>query len=357
MENSMSFKWDRAFSGMLTALLVVLGPSADLQAAEKNTTKEKPGPFAFVFPKDLNLTNPIDFYASAAAVIFQAQQDGVAFALKNRDISGVDPVGAETISFSGENSNWSYNVGTRANAGFYFDHDAWNVDFTWTWFHVPDSAKTHGNAIIPLWINQDYHAGSLASRQTAHGTWDCNYHVLDAHLAKPYYVSRMLIFNPHFGLRFAWIDQKLSAHFNNITPTATSLTMFHGKNDFFGLGARVGLDTTWLIGCEWKLFCNVAASILSGKFDTSQKVDYPSASSNSRSFSNDFHMNVPNLDIALGFDWGTYLYDKKYYLDFIAGYEFQVWWDQFNLKNMYLGNATQGNFTLNGFTFKIQLDM
>jgi hypothetical protein len=167
----------------------------------------------------------------------------------------------------------------------------------------------------------------------------------------------MLIFNPHFGLRFATINQKFSADFDNITPTAASRTIFHGKNDFWGLGARVGLDSSWLIGCEWKLFCNVAASILSGKFDTSQKVNFPAASANSRSFSHDFHMNVPNVDIALGFDWGTYLCEKKYYLDFMAGYEFQVWWDQFNLKNLNLGNATQGNFTLNGFTFKIQLDM
>ena len=68
-------------------------------------------------------------------------------------------------------------------------------------------------------------------------------------------------------------------------------------------------------------------------------------------------MNVPNFDVAVGFDWGFYFFDKKYYLDLMGGYEFQVWWDQFNLKNLNLGNATQGNFTLNGFTFKMQLDM
>lgn len=351
----MSFRWDRALSGMLASLIAVLGLSANLHAAssEQKSGKEKPGPFAFVFPKDMNLTNPIDFYVSAQALIFQAQQDGLDFAYKNMDTAGTTLINAETVGFSGKHENWDYNVGSRLNAGFYFDHDAWNLDFTWTWFNVPDSTKVHGASLVPIWLNES----SLSARQTANATWDCQYNVLDAHLAKPYYVSRMLVFNPHFGLRFAWLDQKLSVDFNDITFSAAHRNIFHGKNDFWGVGARVGMDSTWLLGCEWKLFCNVAASILSGQFKTSQKVDFPAASASSRSFSNNFHMNVPNVDIALGFDWGTYLYDKKYYLDFIAGYEFQVWWDQFNLKPLNLGSATHGNFTLNGFTFKIQLDM
>jgi hypothetical protein len=353
----MCVKWDRAFGKMLTTLVAVLGCSASVYAAsgDKSNAKEKPGPFAFVFPKDMNITNPIDFYVSAQALIFQAQQDGMDFALKNSDTSGTTPVHAETVGFSSDNENWDYNVGTRVGAGFYFDHDAWNLDFAWSWFHVPDSTSKNGTALIPFWISD-----TAVNRQTSKANWGVNYNVLDAQLAKPYYISRMLSFNPHFGLRFAWIYQKLGVHFSNYPGTislSTPLTDFKGRNNFWGVGPRVGIDSTWYLGCEWKLFCNIAASILSGKFDTSQKVYFPALSSSSKSFSNNFHMNVPNLDIALGFDWGVYFCDKKYYLDFIAGYEFQVWWDQWNLKKLTLGNATQGNFTLNGFTFKVQLDM
>ncbi len=37
--------------------------------------------------------------------------------------------------------------------------------------------------------------------------------------------------------------------------------------------------------------------------------------------------------------------------------EFQIWWDQFNLRRRELDSNTQGTFSLNGFTFKIQLDI
>jgi hypothetical protein len=358
MENSMSFKWDRAFTKMVTSLVAVLGLSANLYATshDKNQSKEKPGPFAFVFPKDLNLTNPYDFYVSAQVLIFQAQQDGLEFAINNDLGSTVNLVDAEYQGFANDGDNWDYNVGSRVNAGFYFPHDAWNIDVTWTWFHVPDSAKAEGTNLVPLWTNRDYNATSLATATSANATWNCNFNALDIQLAKPYHVSRMLIFNPHFGVRAGWIYQNLSADFAGLSA-GPARAIFHGKNDFWGIGPRVGIDSTWLLGCEWKLFCNVAASVLSGQFNTSQNVDYPAASGSSRNVTNNFHMNVPNLDIALGFDWGTYLCHKKYYLDFIVGYEFQVWWDQFNLKNQYLGNSTQGNFTLNGFTFKVQLDM
>ena len=352
----MHFKWDRAFSGMLTSLVAVLGLSSSLHAAsnDRNQTKEKPGPFAFVFPKDLNLTNPIDFYVSGEALIFQAQQDGLDFVFKNQDISETALVDATVVGFSGKNENWDYNVGARVNSGFNFNHDAWNLDFTWTWYHGFDGKKVHGYSLVPLWLNEQ---PTLLIRQQASGKWDCKYNMMDAHLAKPYHVSRMLIFNPHFGLRGGWINQTLSADFDDFTQTSTSRTLFHGKNNFWGIGPRVGIDTSWLLGCEWKLFCNVAASVLAGTFNTAQKVDYPSSNLSSRSFTHDFNMNVPNFDVAVGFDWGFYFFDKKYYLDLMGGYEFQVWWDQFNLKNLNLGNATQGNFTLNGFTFKMQLDM
>lgn len=349
----MSFKWDRAFSGMLTSLVAVLGLSANLHAAsnDKQQSKEKPGPFAFVFPKDMNLTNPIDFYASAQLLVFQAQEDGLDFVINNEGGTGTDLIDAETVGFSGKNYNWDYSVGTRVNAGFYFNHDAWNIDATWSWLNSPTRESTSGS-LATTWLDDD-----AESRNDATGKWQSTYHAVDVHLAKPYYVSRNLIFNPHFGLRFGWINQDFSIHMNDVPFSGGDFTIFHGKNDFWGVGTRVGIDTTWLLGCEWKLFCNVAASILSGQFKTSQKIDYPADSDSSTSFSNNFHMNVPNLDIAVGFDWGTYLCNKKYYLDFAAGYEFQVWWDQFNLRRFDTSNATQGNFTLNGFTFKVQLDM
>ncbi len=43
----------------------------------------KPGPFAFAYPKDLNLACPKDFYIYGQAMAFQAKQDGLEFAIQN----------------------------------------------------------------------------------------------------------------------------------------------------------------------------------------------------------------------------------------------------------------------------------
>jgi hypothetical protein len=76
-------------------------------------------------------------------------------------------------------------------------------------------------------------------------------------------------------------------------------------------------------------------------------------------------MVVPNMELAVGFDWGTNLGNCGYFLDFRAGYEFQIWWNQWNMRQIVSGSSSgnfinvpvQGDLTLNGFTFRIQLDM
>jgi hypothetical protein len=190
------------------------------------------------------------------------------------------------------------------------------------------------------------------------------YDTLDARLGKPYNVSRRVIFNPHFGLRFAWIDQNLSVDYAG--TAAANRTKFHGKNDFWGLGGRIGIDTDWILGKGWKIFGNAATSLLVGSFTTNQDFTVNTLSPASVvNLTDDFKMNVSNLEIAVGLDWGRYLKNHRYYLDFRAGYEFHMWWDQFQLRRFstvgtipnYPTFPSRGNLTLNGFMFKIQLDM
>ena len=381
----MQLKWNRTFGRVLTSLAVIFGTSSlsayevnnqQQQQAKKPMSKDKPASnFAFAYPKDLNLTDPYDLNAHVEGLAFQAMESGTSFLIKTNSTAatpGLTFHDATVGGFSGNDSNWDYSFGLRAGFGANIDHDAWNVDGTWTWINLTDSqdfTASSGQTLIPTWFPLDtFGAPALphsADGQSARGTWQCIMNVFDATMGKAYHISRQVVFNPHFGFRFAWLNQHLSAHYAGTGIVSNPTNIFHGKNDFWGVGVRIGVDTDWCLGCGFKFFANAASSVLSGKFKTRDRFTLPVVDSGPQQITDDFHMNVPSLDLAVGLDWGTYLFSHKYYLDFRAGYEFQVWWDQLNVRKLYStpvdgalnDTVSRGMLSLNGFTFKIQLDL
>ncbi len=374
----MSFKWDYTLSKAMLSCVALFGLSTNAFAAKE---PEKKPNFAFSYPKDLCLTDPRDFYFYVEGVAFQGAETGLDFAIINNNVSQTaytnnPALQGSVFGFTGNNEDWGYNFGTRIGFGVNVDHDAWNFDFDWLWVNVTNSNSfstgTTGATILPIWLPLDAlpNTGTNTNNyQNTSGHWQCIVNVVDATLGKPYYISRKVIFNPHFGLRFAQLDQDFGVSYGNSTVSANQVK-FQTENDFIGVGARVGINTDWLLGCGFKLFSNVSASALAGWFDTTQKFTISNSVStpdNSVNLTNNPQAFVPNLELNLGLDWGTYLDKKQYYLDFRAGYEFQVWWDQLHMRqfvtsvgngnNSYQNVTAPGNLTLSGFTFKIQLDM
>lgn len=361
----MSFNWERAFGKTLISCVAVLGLSTSLGAAQDTRTcKEKQPHFAFAYPKDLNLTNPRDFYFYAEGLAFQGMETGLDFVAVNKTVVDPDNFHGKVGGF-GQNESWDYNPGVRVGFGFYIDHDAWNFDFDWMWVNITNSESYQAGtgSTVPFLLAD----GTVASPFTTYGTsganWGCSVNVVDATLGKPYHISRKLIFNPHFGLRFALIDQDYNVNYGSTTPT--NHIKYQVENDFFGVGARFGVNTDWILGCGFKMYSNLSTSLLAGWFDNSQKYTIATPSGENVKLTNKPQVVVPNLELAAGFDWGTRLGNCKYYLDFRAGYEFQIWWDQWNQRQFVTGAVdgnynsvpTRGDLTMNGFTFKIQLDM
>ena len=124
----------------------------------------------------------------------------------------------------------------------------------------------------------------------------------------------------------------------------------------------MGVNTDWLLGCGFKLYSNISSSVLAGWFDTTEQY---SLTNERVKLSSEPQMVVPNMELALGVDWGTTLGNCGYYFDLRAGYEFQIWWNQWNARQFVTGAfdgnynnvPVRGDLTLNGFTLKVQLDM
>lgn len=355
----MNFKWENTLGKALLSCVAALGVSTNLAAAQD---KVKQPNFAFAYPKDLNLANPLDLYFYVEGLAVQGMQTGLDFALVDKAPVATTING--TVGGFGQSESWGYNFGGRVGFGVYVNHDAWNFDFDWMWVNVTNSKsyEAHGGSTLPTMLAD---SGSGASPYATYGSsganWGCVFNVFDATLGKPYHISRKLIFNPHFGLRLAWIDQELGVNYGG--TTVASHVKYKIENDFFGVGARMGVNTDWILGYGFKLFSNLSSSVLAGWFDNAQK--YGTAAITTVKISNNPQVIVPNVDLCLGLDWGTTFGNCGYYLDFRAGYEFQIWWDQWNTRQFITGEADgnfnnvpgYGNLSLNGFTFKIQLDM
>lgn len=325
----------------------------------------RPGPFGFAYPMDVDLNCPRDFYVTAAGLAFQAKQDGMAFAIRDSNGASLPITNGEVLNFSTDSSDWDFNPGIRVGLGFYVNHDAWNLEFDWTWINITNYksfSASNAGILIPLWVSP---IAMDSSWTTLGAVWKAHYNTLDAKLGKPYHVSRYLILNPHFGVRAAWIDQHFSVHYHGNFNGQTA-TVHHGDNDFWGFGARAGVMSDWIIGKGWNLFGNIAASLLFGKFEDSQHLTMGASSANTGfDLEEDFYQNVPNMEIQLGIAWNKYFAKQKYRIRAAAAYEFMEWWDQFNLRRIYGNGSTivqsdtvsRGNLTLNGFSLTLRLDI
>lgn len=338
----------------------------------------RPGPFAFAYPYDVNLNCPRDFYFHADLLVMQAKQDGLEWAIKDSNGTGLfnaSITNGKFEGFSSKNDDWGYDLGARVGMGFYMNHDAWNLDFDWTWLNMKEyrnaNAGTAGGDLIPLWLlgisnpREAYGPRSSAKR-------DGSYNTIDARLGKAYHVSRYLVFNPHFGLRGAWIKQHFSVDYSGIQEeggATPNRVISHNDNDFWGVGARAGIDTDWFFGKGFSLYGNLATSILFGYFDIEQHLTFPDDTPPGYDIVSAHYMNVPNLEIALGVSWSDFFDCQRYRFMFKAGYEFHVWWDQLNLRRFWSGASgdgipffandvvSRGTLSLNGFVFRAQIDL
>lgn len=342
---------------------------AKAQQAEATQCDEpKPGPFAFVYPVDLNLACPRDFYFHIDGLAMQAKEDGLEFAISDGNSTTASITSGTVYGFSGSSSDYDYNPGIRFGLGFYLDHDAWNLDFNWTWLNITNYktvGTSSGEVLIPLWIIPNSSIPSAIANQGANAKWDVSYNTLDVRLAKPYHVSRYLVFAPHFGIRAGWIDQTFAADYGNMVSGVTTINP-SAQNNFWGVGARCGLDTEWSLGKGWCLFGNVATSMLFGKFDVDQSLSFTiSGTTDGYDLENDFYQNVSNYEIAMGLGWDKFFSKNKYHVSLRGGYEFHEWFDQNNMRKFFGSNTTtyvndtvsRGNLTLNGFSLRVQLDI
>lgn len=252
-----------------------------------------------------------------------------------RLVDGLFPVGniGKVVRLK---SKWD--PGFRVGIGWNTDFDRWDVFADWTWFR--DRSHLHRSLNVapdvefqgfyPQWPLDDLHFNDLS------GSWELLHNAVDLELGRAYYITKALSLRPHWGLRGASINQRFKSDLSVPLFDITELEeiIFHGNNNFWGVGPRVGLHSQWHIASSnWNVLGKASGSLLLGKTRMKARLDevIESVEYLARSTKDNFSQLVPNLQLFLGIGWGSCLNCNKYFLGIDAGWEANFYWNQYNI--------------------------
>lgn len=167
------------------------------------------------------------------------------------------------------------------------------------------------------------------------------------------------------GLRGAWLNQKFKSSLTQpiFVPSVTEYD-FHGKNNYWGIGPRLGIHSQWHIAnSEWSILCKASSALLVGKTQAKMSNTYVSGgvTTTERETKDNFTQLVLNLQLFLGVDWGTCFDCDQYYLGINAGWETDIYWNQYNVPSTlrtYPASLPGSNqaVTMEGLTVNVHFD-
>jgi len=309
-----------------------------------SNVKDKDG--RMMFPTGINYPGRIDasgtdFFVTGSFIYWMASTDGfnVDQYQYNAVPAGVIASGPGTEVFVSPN----YKPGFKAGIGFSGGCDDWAAYLEYTWLHQNNHTNfsASGGSVFFLAGSPYNIASDVLSTK-----WKLDLDVLDFTLSRAYYVGKRVIVEPFGGLRGAWIRQKWNMNLSSSSPTTpwalnplvTDTFSENAKANSWGLGARLGAHSEWLIGGGFRLDAKASGSLL---FTRYQKLTETTAGDGamappSVSYYKHYDVMRANAEMGLGLGWGCYLgSDDGFHLDLVATYDFNIWWSQNMLRGLF----------------------
>lgn len=227
-----------------------------------------------------------------------------------------------------------YKPGFRLSLGFGELGAGWDGAVRWTNFSSTSRVSVDAKATqLPLINAIDFPSSGFFSEWERFGPldqggvykahWGLSLNLLDIEWGRKSRLSGRSCIRPFLGVRLLRIDQnyrvneKLGSQLSQ--PTSISVLTAYGKskarNDFVGVGPRVGVDIDFHIGCGWEIFGQAAGSLAYGteKLNSSEDLVVVGSSPQPiRAGATDnalYHMHSKirrmrwNADLALGLRW------------------------------------------------------
>jgi hypothetical protein len=328
-----------------------------------------------------------DTFITASFIYWEAMQEGMDLARPGQaDTTSGIITGPLQLSTSGGNllqQEFEYKPGFQVGLGWNTAYDNWTLSAEYTWLH--GSTHTSKDAPSPedtsidgvdvgdtgYWIPSSWLSGFYDDNATTHisSHWSYKIDYVDAQVSRPFYSGTHFTVEPFFGLRGAWIRQKLSVEADNVGITDVAAHPDEREANFqsrsSAIGPRIGLNGNWLLEWGFRFIGDASCSILFTGYDVKESIDSPDADKLPISLKmKDLNYLRPNVDLSLGLGWGSYFFCRRMHWDLSATYDFSVFFGQNMIR--YLADITANTTSdasgapmdlyLQGLTVKTRFD-
>ena len=307
-----------------------------------------------------NRASHVNFFVNA--LYWQAQEGGLDYMIRNN-------TGATFINCgSVERVKFDWNGGFRVGLG-YCDpccQMGFNVYYTrFTTSGCDRVTATFPTVLFPVWSNP---STNIVTEQEAQARICLSLNMFDAQLSTVFSPNCCVNIMPVLGLRYVSINQRFNINANggqSLGPIAFVLDDdIDMKNNFWGVGPKVGINTTWGSWCGLSIFGAMDLALLYGRFDLTQEEnivfsdDVP-ATTFLNIKDNRFHLTRANLGLILGLQWHWQGCDERFDMCLSGGWEHLYFFGQNQLLrfsddvNPGVNLGVQGDLSTQGLTVAV----
>ncbi len=377
----------RSILPLLSSLCFTLALSADAPPSapfkQGEILPEGRYPAAYNAPSQVRLQNNEgkwlpDLFVDASFIYYYANEGGLDL---GTSAALVSTMGGAVVAATSDAKilfqEFEYKPGFKVGIGTRFpDWTLWG-EYTWirqtTHTHKeapdPDIAGASGVWVLDDWFEQLTPSGQFMAASDISSKWRLAIDLADLALSRPFYEGRNLSIVPSFGVRAAWIRQKINVGIEIpaelIANQTSEMTFSRNLSHSWAIGPRAALEMDCLLGMGFRLQGEIATSLLFTQYTRVQhKENVASASGIPPTLGvgyRNYNSMKPIGELGLGFGWGSYLCMQKYHIDFSATYDFLWFWNQ-NMIRKLLDTTISGaggaasNLSLHGLTLTARFD-
>jgi hypothetical protein len=309
-----------------------------------------------------------DYFITADFLYWEAMQDGMDLVMDHTNqIASFLETSSEQIKFE----NFSYKPAFKVGVGRTYAYDGWTAYAQYTWYHHTFSTSYSGPSPTPSLDNfltaqygdADTHPDGDFAATAYSSKWKLGIDIGDISVQRPSYIGTYLVLTPSLGVRGALIQQRLNGNSDNFDLAfLPSERTGRYKVRSWAVGPRVGLASSWLMGCGFRFIGNGYASLLFTSY-THARVNFTDDTTADvhRKYRGNYNALRAMTELDLGLGWGDYFCDQTYHFDLALTYDFNVFWNQNMMRH--LSNQfnrvlvdSPGNLYLHGLTVEARLD-
>lgn len=226
--------------------------------------------------------------------------------------------------------------GVTAAIGYHFMHDDWflRVGFDWLKSIGRGSEDTNfSQALVPIniWKDSLLAGDNVTSFNNAKDSFKVNFYDLMIDLNKGTYFTGCFCFEPHAGLKLAWIFYDNTVSFTNGTSDSPHVLVREMKDNFWGIGPSFGMNMCYFLAEGFSLFMDNNVAVLFGNANVSDYVHYSSNVTLYNTLMKDAHVVMsPAVRALLGVKYDQNVYCDKQHITIRAGLDTNFYWNQFN---------------------------